>query len=48
VPLKKEGEGTVLRRDLLEIHDGNVQNARVYREKIYDMIMEVVREAAGW
>lgn len=48
VPLKMEGESTVLRRDLLEIHDGNVQNARAYRDKIYDMIMEVVREAAGW
>jgi hypothetical protein len=48
LPLKKEGESTVVRRDLLEIHDGNVQNARAYREKIYDMIMEAVRETGGW
>jgi len=47
VPMTKEGENFILRRDLLNVHEGNVQSARAYREKIYDIIMEVVKEVRG-
>ncbi len=47
IPMKKEGDMLVIRQDLLDLHQGNVQSARAYREKIYDLILSVAREISG-
>jgi hypothetical protein len=44
IPMAKEGDSLVIRQDLLAMHESNVQNARGYREKLYDMILDVARE----
>jgi hypothetical protein len=47
VPLSRQGDNLVVRKDLLELHDSNVANARAYREKLYDMIVGVAHEITG-
>ena len=47
IPMTKEGDALVIRRDLLVLHEGNVANARAYREKLYDIILSVAREIRG-
>lgn len=47
IPMTKEGDALVIRRDLLLLHEGNVANARAYREKLYDIILSVAREIRG-
>lgn len=47
VPMTNEGGILVVRRDLLELHETNVANARFYREKLYDMIYNAALELSG-
>lgn len=47
VPMTKEGDVLVVRKDLLELHEANVANARAYREKLYDMIYNAALELRG-
>ncbi len=47
VPVKLVGEQMIIQQELLTIHESNVQNARLYREKIYEMIMEAIKEISG-
>ena len=47
IPMTKQGDTLVLRKDLLELHNNSVTSARAYREKLYDMMMSVAREIAG-
>jgi hypothetical protein len=47
IPLSKEGDTLVVRKDLLALHEANVANARAYREKLYDMIYNAALELGG-
>ncbi len=47
VPMSKEGDTLVVRKDLLALHEANVANARAYREKLYDMIYTAAKELGG-
>ena len=47
IPMPKEGDTLVVRRDLLALHETNVSNARAFREKLYDMIYKVAQEIRG-
>jgi hypothetical protein len=47
VPMSKEGDTLVVRKDLLALHETNVANARAYREKLYDMIYKAAMELGG-
>jgi hypothetical protein len=47
IPMVKEGDTLVVRKDLLALHEANVANARAYREKLYDMIYNAALELGG-